>query len=102
MWNMMDQDEYANWQHVIKYIELDELKKKISSWLCPGVWLLASKNKTPMNFVDHLNKSSCYIIIKSKTKEEILLAIKEIFYIMWEPLILQLDKSWEFKSSLLE
>ena len=54
------------------------------------------------NWVDHLSKFACSRIIKSKTKEEVLSSIKEIFSIMGTPKILQSDNGGEFKNSLLE
>ena len=54
------------------------------------------------NCVDHLSKFACSRVIKHKTKEVVLAAIKEIFTIMRVLKILQSDNGGEFKNSNLD
>ena len=54
------------------------------------------------NCVGQLSKFACFKVIKHKTKEVVLIAIKEIFTITRDPNIPQSDNEGEFKNSLLE
>ena len=91
-----------NKQNIIKYIESNEVKERFQVDLVQLSDYLHLERRYLWNWVDHLSKFACSRIIKSKTKEEVLSSIKEIFSIMGTPKILQSDNGGEFKNSLLE
>ena len=87
---------------VIKYIESDEVKERVQVDLVQFSDYLHLERKHLCNCVDHLSKFACSRVIKHKTKEVVLVAIKEIFIIMGVPKILQSDHGGEFKNSILD
>ena len=116
-WNNMGEDvsrfikKWETWQirtknpnkeQAIKYIESDEVKERFKVDLVQLSDYLHQERRYLCNWVDHLSKFVCSRVIKSKTKEVVLAAIKEIFTVMGVPKILQSDNGGEFKNSLLE
>ena len=67
---------------VIKYIELDEVKERFQVDLVQFSDYLHLGGRRLCNCVDHLSKFACSRVIKHKTKEVVLAAIKKIFTIM--------------------
>ena len=116
-WTNMGQDIYRfvkrceTWQIrtknpdkaiVIKYIESDEIKERFQVDLEQLSDYLNLVRRYLWNCVDQLSKFACSRVIKHKTKEVVLAAIKEIFTIMGVPKILQSDNGREFKNSILD
>ena len=86
----------------IKYIESDEVKERFQVDLVQLSDYLHLERRYLCNCVDHLSKFACSRVIKHKTKEVVLAAIKEIFTIMGVPKILQSNNGGEFKNSILD
>ena len=66
----------------IKYIESDEVKERFQVDLVQLSDYLHLERRYLCNCVDHPSKFACSIVIKHKTKEVVLAAIKETFTIM--------------------
>ena len=86
----------------IKYIESDEVKERFQVDLVQLSGYLHLERRYLCNCADHLSKFACSRVIKHKTKEVVLAAIKEIFTIMGVPKIIQSDNGGEFKNSILD
>ena len=99
-WQILTKNQ--NKEQAIKYIESDEVKERFQVDLVQLSDYLHQERRYLCNWVDHLSKFACSRVIKNKTKEVVLAAIKEIFTVMGVPKILQSDNGWEFKNSLLE
>ena len=82
MRDLTDQNEKSRQVIVIKYIESDEVKERFQVDLVQLSDYLHLERRYLCNCVDHLSKFECSRVIKHKTKEVVLAAIKEIFTIM--------------------